>query len=304
MNESLDEVRLEFGEQGLGVLALSLALVMFGVALHLRPEDFRRVFTQPKAALVGLGSQFLLLPALTVVLVWVWRPQPSLSLGMLLVACCPGGTMSNFLTLLARGNAALSVSLTAVGSALALFLTPANFAFWQARLPVASPLVASIGMDPWQLVGSLLVMLLLPLVLGMVAGSRFPDAVARLRKPFNRLSMLIFFGFLVYAIQANASLFWRWAGALFLLVLVHNALAYGMGYVVGRAFRLPTADVRAISIETGIQNAGLALVLVFAHFDGLGGMALVAGWWGIWHLISGFALAQAFSRRSASGAGP
>ncbi len=300
MEKTLDQVRLQFGEHGLGVLTLSLALVMFGVALHLTPADFRRVWAQPKAALVGLSAQFLLLPALTVALVWLWRPQPSLSMGMLLVACCPGGNMSNFLTLLARGNTALSVSLTAAGSVLAMLLTPANFALWQRLLPGASPLLQSIGMNPWQLMESLFLMLILPLGLGMLAAGRFPDATARLRQPFNRLSLLIFFAFLVFAVQSNAGLFWRWAGVLFLLVLAHNALAYLGGYALARAFRLPAADIRAIALETGIQNAGLALVLVFAHFDGLGGMALVAGWWGIWHIVSGFALASWFSRRFAA----
>lgn len=296
MEESLDQVRLQFCENGLGLLTLSLALVMFGVALHLSPADFRRVWAQPKAAFVGLSAQFLLLPALTVALAWIWQPQPSLALGMLLVACCPGGNMSNFLTLMARGNTALSVSLTAAGSVLALFLTPVNFALWQRVLPGTSALLEDIGMNAGQLVGSLFVMLLVPLGLGLLVAGRFPDASARLRKPFNRLSLLIFFAFLVFAIQSNAGLFWRWAGVLFLLVLVHNALAYLSGFLLSKAFGLPSADVRAISIETGIQNAGLALVLIFAHFDGLGGMALVAGWWGIWHIISGFALARWLSR--------
>ena len=296
MEDSLDSIRLNFGEGGLGVLTISLALIMFGVALHLRPADFFRILQQPKSVLTGLFAQFVALPAITVLLIRILHPAPSLGLGMLLVSCCPGGNMSNFLSLMARGHVALSVSLTAVSSALALILTPLNFQLWQPWVPGSSLIFQQIHLNPWSIMASIAMMLVLPLMAGMLLNAHFAEWAIRLRKPMNRLSLLIFFVFVVAAFATNASVFIRWAGLVFLLVLVHNALAFFTGYGIARIMQLDERDIRTISIETGIQNSGLALVLIFAHFDGLGGMALIAGWWGIWHIAAGMLISWRFGR--------
>lgn len=298
--KALDTLELQFSEGSLHVLTACLALIMFGVALHLRPADFRRIAQQPRGAIAGLVSQFLVLPALTVLLINLWQPEPSLALGMLLVACCPGGTMSNFLSLMARANVALSVGLTAISSILALVLTPLNFLFWRQGIRGASSLYRPIEIDGWNMALSVGLMLVIPLFLGMLVQGRAPDLAARLRKPLNRLSLLIFFGFLLAAFLSNTRIFLDWFRVVFLLVAVHNGLAFAGGYATAWLARLPEPDRRTLTIETGIQNSGLALVLVFAHFEGRGGMALVAGWWGIWHLVSGMALARYFGRKAAN----
>lgn len=296
---ALDAVRLEFGSGSMGVLTLSLALVMFGVALNLRLDDFRRIAENPKAVLAGLLSQFLLLPALTVLLIHAWQPAPSLALGTLLVACCPGGNLSNFMSLLARGNVALSVSLTAVSSSAALLMTPLNFMLWGRALPGESlALLHDIDVVPAQLMPSLLLMLALPLVVGMAFAAWRPNWAARIEGPMRKLSILVFMGFVVAALLANGPLFRDWLPVVFLLVLVHNAMALMAGYGVAQGFGLGQPERRSLAIETGIQNSGLGLVLVLSHFEGLGGMALVTAWWGVWHIASGLGLAFWWGRRS------
>jgi BASS family bile acid:Na+ symporter len=313
MAAGLDEAAIFLGQEGLGALTASLALVTFGVALHLRPADFMRVWEQPRGMLTGLFSQFVLLPALTVLLVQLWRPPESVGLGMLLVACCPGGNISNYLSLLARANTALSISLTATGSLLALLLTPLNLTLWTRALPASSlpsvagsggghteataaQLAAAVQLDAWQMMLSLGLMLVLPLVAGMLLNGRAPDLAARLRRPLSRLSLLIFAAMVVLAVLSNTGIFFQYATRILGLVVVHNLLAFGAGWTLARLLRLRQADARTIAMETGIQNAAVALVLVYAHFQGLGGMVLVAAFWGVWHLVAGLALARWMGR--------
>jgi bile acid:Na+ symporter, BASS family len=314
---SLDEAAIFLGQEGLGALTASLALVTFGVALHLRPANFLQVWEQPRAVLTGLGSQFVLLPALTVLLVHLWRPPESVGLGMLLVACCPGGNISNYLSLLARANAALSISMTATGSLLALVLTPLNMQLWTRALPRASQqlpealiqsgqdgaaagLAVQVQLDPWQMMLSLGLMLVLPLVAGMLLNGRAPDTAARLRRPLSRLSLVIFAAMVLIAVFSNTDIFFQYASRILGLVVVHNVLAFGAGWALARLLGLGSADTRAIALETGIQNAAVALVLVYAHFQGLGGMVLVAAFWGVWHLVAGLALARWLGRSRSS----
>ncbi len=283
----------------MGMLTLSLALVMFGVALNLRKEDFLRIAREPRLVATGLFSQFLALPALTVLLIHAWRPAPSLALGALLVACCPGGNLSNFMSLLARGNVALSVSLTAASSLLALVLTPLNFMLWGRALPGESArLLAAIDVHPLQLLPSLLLMLALPLVAGMAFAAWRPQWAARIEAPMRKGSILVFLGFVAAALLANGGLFRAWLPVVFLLVLVHNALALMTGYGVAQLGGLGPRERRSLAIETGIQNSGLGLVLVLGHFEALGGMALVAAWWGVWHILSGLGLALWWGRHA------
>ncbi|GAB4417527.1 MAG: bile acid:sodium symporter family protein [Bacteroidia bacterium] len=294
-----DSVVLNFSENSLQLLDITLAVIMFGVALSLHVSDFRRVVQAPRAPLAGLLSQLVLLPALTLGLVWLLRPCPSMALGMLLVAACPGGNVSNFISLMARGNVALSVSLTAITTLGAIVMTPINFAFWSSLYPSAAELLSRIRLDPWGVFEKVLLILALPLLLGMWVRHRFPALADRIEKPMQRISMVIFLGYVVAALTSNYDFFLRYVQYVFLIVLLHNALAFGGGYVWGRLWRLPEADSRTLAIETGIQNSGLALVVIFDKtlFNGLGGMAMIAALWGIWHILAGMSLAYFWSRR-------
>ncbi|MEW9921811.1 bile acid:sodium symporter family protein [Marimonas sp. MJW-29] len=302
----IDAVILNFSPASLQVLNLVLSVVMFSIALELKPEDFKRLLKTPKALMTGLFSQFILLPLLTFLLVLATRPQPSIALGLILVAACPGGNISNFITHRARGNAALSVSLTAFSTVAAILLTPANIAFWGNLYPPTREILQRTAIDPLSVAITVGLLLVLPLCLGMMLNARRPDLAGRLRTPMQYLSMGIFIAFVVLALAANWSLFLQYAHVVAALVLMHNALALGGGYAVASLARLPTVDRRAITIETGIQNSGLGLILIFGFFNGLGGMAVVAAFWGMWHIISGIGLASVMARRPlpALGSGP
>ena len=294
---SIDQAMLHFDEAGFMALNAILGLIMFGVALDLRREDFVRAIRTPRAPAVGLFAQFVLLPAGSFLLTRALALPPSVAMGMILVAACPGGNVSNFITHLAGGNTAVSVSMTAISTVAATVLTPVNIALWGSMSPETAGVLRSVNVDPVGMLLSVFLVLALPLVLGMVVASRAPRVAARLRRPMRILSLGFFAVFLVLAFQKNIEYFTAFIGLVFLPVLLQNALAFGLGYGLGRAAGLDRRDVRAVSVEVGIQNSGLGLVLVFTYFGGLGGMAIVTAWWGIWHIIAGLTLAFFWARR-------
>ncbi|WP_069300081.1 bile acid:sodium symporter family protein [Neptunicoccus sediminis] len=297
--QDIDAIMLNFSPASLMALNAILAVVMFSIALDLRLDDFRRVLVAPKALFVGLVSQFLLLPALTFLLVLVATPRPSIALGLILVAACPGGNISNFITHRAGGNAALSVSMTAFATVGAVLLTPLNIAFWGGLYAPTRAVLQATAIDPVQVAITVTLMLLLPLALGIALNARKPALAGRLRRPMQLASMGIFVAFIVLALAANWGFFLQYAWLVAGLVVLHNALALGGGFTLASLARLSPFDRRAITIETGIQNSGLGLVLIFGFFGGLGGMAVVAAFWGIWHAISGIALASLLNRTEA-----
>jgi len=295
----IDAVRLNFSPESLILLNAILAVVMFSIALDLKPADFRDLMRAPKALLTGMFSQFLVLPALTYLMLLVTSPRPSIALGLILVAACPGGNISNFITHRAGGNAALSVSMTGIATLAAILFTPLNVAFWGNLYAPTRALLRETTLDPVSIAITVFFMLVLPLILGIVLNLKRPALTARIRKPMQWLSMAIFIGFIVLALAANWSFFLGYVAAVAGLVVLHNGLALSGGYLTATAMGLSDYDRRAITIETGIQNSGLGLVLIFAFFGGLGGMAVAAAFWGIWHAISGLALASVWSRGEA-----
>ncbi len=296
--QGLDQIQLTFSSGSLWALHAVMATLMFGIALELSPKDFAKVAREPKAAVVGLTSQFIILPAATFLLIQVLRPPPSVALGMILVAACPGGNVSNLIVFMSGGNAALSVGMTAVSSTAATLLTPLNFAFWASRDAGASKLLAEVAISPWSILLPLILLLGLPMLLGMWTGARFPSLAARVRKPLRNFCGIVFFVFVLFSFYKNIGVL----GAEFLpvlfIVVVHNATALGLGYGAAKIMQLSPRDCRTISIEVGIQNSGLALGLIFAVFHGLGGMAIIAVLWGLWHIVAGSVLAAFWSRRS------
>ena len=296
MGDEIDAVVLNFSPTSLNVLNLVLAIVMFSIALELTPRDFKRLLQAPKALMTGIFSQFILLPALTFCLVVVTNPHPSIALGLILVSACPGGNISNFITHRAGGNSALSVSLTAFSTVAAILMTPANIAFWGSLYGPTRAILQETAIDPASVAITVGLMLVLPLCLGMALNMKRPDITARLRTPLQYLSMGIFIAFVVIALAANWELFLQYATAVAALVFIHNALALAGGYATASIVGLSAFDRRSITIETGIQNSGLGLILIFGFFNGLGGMAVVAAFWGMWHILSGIFLAGLMSR--------
>lgn len=287
----IDQIRILFNKEALWMLNLALGLVMFGIALDIRFEDFRRLLRSPKPLLIGIGSQFLMLPALTFALVSFFEPLPSFALGMILVACCPGGNVSNFMTHLASGNTALSISLTAFATLFAVLLTPMNLQFWGGLYEPAAAILQTVQIDIWEMVQLVALLLGIPLLAGMAVRYRFPQSAAYWAKRFKYGSLLFFICLVILALYDNRAAFWDYVGLVFTIVLVHNTMALGAGNLLARIFRLEGPAIKTITLETGIQNSGLGLLLIFTFFDGMGGMALIAAFWGIWHLVSGMLLA-------------
>ena len=293
----IDQVQLQFNQESLVLLNVLIGLIMFGVALEIRTSDFKRVLKEPKGPVIGLVAQFLMLPAFTFLLISVFDPAPSMALGMILVAACPGGNFSNFLSHHAKANAAMSVSMTAISTLAAIVMTPLNLAFWGSRNAGTAAILTEVSIDPGDIFVTILLILGLPLALGMFMAKTRPAKAQRLHRPMRIFSLSAFGLFIVGALAANWQHFLAHIGAVAGLVLVHNAVALALGYWSGRGLRSSKYDSRAISIEVGIQNSALALILIFTFFDGLGGAAIIAAWWGVWHLISGLTVATFWRRR-------
>lgn len=298
MAPGLDDVVLNLDRGARSGLSIILALMMFSVGLGLRLDDFRRVFRRPGIILFGTALQVIALPALTFLLTFAIAPTASIALGMMVVAACPGGNASNVLTQAARGDAALSVSLTALSSALAVLTTPFNIVFWAGLQPRTSSLLSTIGLDRGAFLSETAMTLGLPLVTGLLLAERATAIAARIRKPLHTFSLLALGGFIVGALITNGSPLAAAGWLIFPVLVIQDAMALALGYGAARCAGLPDGAQRAFTFETGIRNAGLGLVILLGHFKGLGGAALITAGWGVWHLISGGLLAAYWSQRA------
>ncbi len=295
---TIDTIQINFSAESLWVLNVVLAFVMFGVALEISVSDFRRLLKSPKPVLVGIFSQFLALPAVTYLLVEVIEPTPSIALGMFLVAACPGGNISNFISHLAKGNTALSVSLTAFATLFAVIMTPFNLQLWGSLYDPTAVLLKTISISTQEMVQLVALLLVVPLVLGMLVNHLQPKLALQLGK-ILKIASLVFFVVLVFiALYNNRVIFIDYIFYVFWIVLLHNLIAFFTGFSLGKLCRLSDENIRSITIETGIQNSGLGLLLIFTFFNGLGGMALLAAFWGIWHLVSGLVLAIYWNKKT------
>jgi BASS family bile acid:Na+ symporter len=263
---------------------------MYGIALDIEVKQFKELLRTPKLVLAGLLSQFVLLPALTFIFVLWIKPIPSVALGLFLVAACPGGNVSNFMSHLAKANTALSITLTAFATLLSVIMTPLNFQWYASLYEPTEVLLRSISVDPADLFKVVGLLLALPLTLGLYTRHRFKAIAIRLEKILKPLSLLIFIVLVAIALASNWEMFRKFAAQFADLVIAHNTLAILLGFTTALVFRLDRYSRRSIAIETGIQNSGLGLLLIFTFFDGLGGMAVIAALWGVWHLISGLFL--------------
>jgi len=315
--EALDSLHLNFSKEGLFTLNLTLAFIMFGVALEIKPDNFKKILQNPKATIVGFVSQFFFLPAITFIVILLFSNMitPTIALGMILVASCPGGNISNFISSLAKGNIALSVSLTAIATISAIILTPLNFAIWGKLYILAynvkeTHLLQPITIDPVEMFKTVFILLGIPLILGMLVNHKFPVFTSKIVKPLKNLSILLFMAIVIIMFSKNYDYFIAHIFYIFLIVLVHNFIALSTGFSSASIFGLSSYDRRSITIETGIQNSGLALVLLFnpnifpetITIGGqvrdleIGGMAFIAAWWGIWHILAGLSVAGIWSR--------
>ena len=287
----VDTLQLHFNPDKMLVLNAAMAFLMFSVALDIRLEDFRMVVQFPKSIGVGILAQYLIFPLLTLAIIAIFNPPASVGLGMVLVSMCPSGNMTNFLSHFAKANVALSVTLNAIIILSASFLTPAGFLFWSAFVPDSEAVRQTFEISFSQMVIIIIELIVAPLLIGMWLNEKKPEFVAKIRPWAQRISLLLFFSILVLALLGNRDNIVNFLGFVFVLVAVHNGVALAHGYALGRLFRLPELDCRTLAFETGIHNTALGLLLIFKFFGGLGGMALIAAWYGIWDLITGMSLA-------------
>ena len=308
--EGLSDLTINFGEGGMMIVNIILAFVMFGVALGIKTSTFKEVFKKPKSVIVGVLMQWVGLPLVTFLVAlalnqWI---TPMIALGMILVACCPGGNISNFISSLSKGNVELSVSMTAITTALAPIVTPFNFWFWgnlYAHIVSVKQNIPELSIPFLPMLYQILLLLGVPIVLGLLFARRHPNATKKITKPAQALSILLFVGMVVVSFSQNWQIFIDNIIYVFFIVLLHNACALATGYFGGKLAKLPVRDCRSLTVEIGIQNSGLGLVLLFnpvifppeVWHQHYGGMLLITAWWGIWHIVSGLTVAYLFRRK-------
>lgn len=286
----MDEVVLNFNQSSVWMLNLVLAIIMFGIALNIDLNNFKTVLKNPKSLIIGLLSQFLVLPILTFILILIFKPQPSLALGMLMVASCPGGNISNFFSSYSLANVELSVTMTTISSIAAIVMTPFNFAFYGGLYTPTAGILQQIELNILDIAFTIGVIIIVPIVLAKIAEHHYPKLTEKYFKIFQYFSICLFAFIVIGALVNNGKYFMEYVSQVFLLVLMHNGVAFLSAFILATIFFVTVKDRKSITIETGIQNSGLGLLLIFSFFNGLGGMAVIAAWWGIWHIISGFAL--------------
>jgi len=305
----LDPVKINFNAAGMHIINIVLSFIMFGVALGIKPQQFKLMFKNPKPTLIGLTSQLFALPLITFILVVLLNDfiTPTIAMGMILVAACPGGNISNFMSSLSKANIELSVGLTASTTLLAIITTPANFAIWGGLYvryinKHAADTLQMLEIDKWQMFETVFILLGIPLILGIIFAKVLPKITEIIKKPIQQLSIVFFLAMIVLAFSNNFDLFLKYIWFVFFIVLVHNGLALLTGYGVASIFKLRDADRRTVTIETGIQNSGLGLVLlfnpkIFPPDLQIGGMLFITAWWGIWHIVSGLGISAYWSRK-------
>ena len=301
----IDGIDVTLNAGGMNTINIVLAFVMYGVALGIKPGMFVEVFKKPKSVLVGACSQIILLPLFTFLLALALGSSISwtMAMGMILVASCPGGNISNFISSLSKANIELSVSLTAISTALAILTTPFNFWFYGNLYMDLSNIageVLQLAIPLWDVFKTIFILLGIPLTLGILTAHYLPKIAEKLKKPMQIFSILFFIAMIVLSFMGNIDAFLKCIKYIFLIVLIHNLLALLLGYGTSSAFRLNARDRRTITIETGIQNSGLGLVLllgtsIFADFPPHGGTLVITAWWGIWHIVSGLVAALLFN---------
>jgi BASS family bile acid:Na+ symporter len=223
-------------------------------------------------------------------------------MAMILVAACPGGSLSNVITHFGRGNTALSVSVSAVASVIALFATPFNFAWMVANNPATAGWLKKLDIDPSGIWVSLLLLLAVPMALGLLFSHRLPALTARIQKPLANFSLVALLAFIVLGLIKERQLLTLGLLPTLGIVVLHNASGLLFGYLTSRAMGVSVRDRRAVMIEGGMQNSGLALGIIAVQFNSDLGMVIIASLWGIWHIVSGLACALYWRRQDARSA--
>ncbi len=265
-----------------------LGIVMFGMGLTIKPDDFRVVFTNPRSVLIGTVAQFAIMPFMAWVLIKVFALPPALAIGVILVGTCPGGTSSNVITYLSRGDVALSVGVTSVSTVLAPFMTPLLTLLYAGE---------SVDVKVFPMFLSIIQVVIVPIVLGFIINHYLPHAAERAKDSLPLVSTIAIAAIVVAVVSANASRIMT-SGLLILgVVILHNVSGYLLGYGAARLMHLDARQRRAISIEVGMQNSGLATSLATVHFAQYPLATVPGAVFSVWHNVSGALLAGFFIRQ-------
>lgn len=309
---NLDALTINLGAGEMFLVNIILAIVMFGVALGIKTQMFKDVFKNPKSVILGVLLQWIALPAITCLLAIILNPfiTPMVAIGMILVAACPGGNISNFMSSFSKGNIELSVSMTAITTVFAPIVTPLNFWFWgtlYSRFASVRNDIPTLEIPFMDMLYQILIILGIPIILGMLFSHYWPKAAEKIMKPLQWLSILLFLGMVAVSLKQvlaalDPSVYFSILCVL-LFVVIHNATALSTGYFGAKLLRVPVIDRRSLTIEVGIQNSGLGLTLLFNPaifapevWSHNGGMVLITALWGVWHIVSGLIVASSFRR--------
>ena len=310
LSSDIDRLQLDISDGVQWGVKAIVAIFLFAIALDSEVAGFKRIARRPWVLLVGLVAQYVVMPGLTVLLTRALDVRGSVAIGMILVVCCPAGNLSNILTHRARGDVALSVSLTTVSTFAAVVVTPVALAFWCGLNPAADALLRDVDIDPWDVVGEAVFLIGLPFLLGLLVAWRWPRISARARRYVEPAVLGLLLLLVVGAMAGQLGTFLEYVGVVAVAVVLQNALSLLVGYGTGRATRLPGPGLRAMTLELGLRNTGLALVLALGFFPDLGGVAFVCAMWGLWDVVTGLTLSTWWRRRpvavtpAASGASP
>ncbi len=299
MNSVVDTIHIHFSANNLYALNACLALLMFSIALEIKFDNFKTIVQQPKAVFVGMISQLIISPLFTLFLIFIFQPAPSVALGMVAISACPGGNNSIFCTHLANGNTALSITTTTISVLASTFSLPFYLFLGTLLTSINKNMPGVIQLNYGDVFSIVFGLIVLPLCIGMFVGSLKSALIQKLVKPFKIISQLLFFSLIIGGVVSNFENLKNYLQYVFIIVAILNATMLSTGYFFAKLNKLPEADARALAFETGIHNVTIALIIIFNFFNGLGGMALIAAWYGIWDLLTGFIIATIWQKNRA-----
>ncbi|KAB2494421.1 bile acid:sodium symporter family protein [Priestia endophytica] len=267
-------------------ISILLGIIMFGMGLTLSLNDFKAVFKQPKSVLIGVVGQYTIMPGLAYGLAVLFQLPPEVAIGVILVGCCPGGTASNVMTYLAKGNTALSVAVTSIATLIAPFMTPVLIMLFASQwLEVSAS----------SLLVSILKIVLLPIILGIIVKLLFKNGVEKSIKVLPLISVIGIVAVAAGVVAVNAESIADAAIKMIFIVMLHNLFGLFFGWLLARLFRLDEGSQKALSIEVGMQNSGLGAALALAHFSPIA--AVPSAIFSVWHNISGPLLATYWGKK-------
>ncbi len=263
-----------------------LMIIMFGMGLTLKLDDFKLIFTRPKDVIIGCIAQFTIMPAIAFILCKVFNLDPALTVGVILVGTCPGGTSSNVITYLSRGDVALSVSMTSINTILAPILTPTITYLLLSK---------TINVDIISMFISIVIVIIIPICLGFIINKFFGNFTKKAIKSLPFISVIGICMIVASVVSHNSSKILTTSFVVFIVVILHNVLGYILGFLLGIALKLNPAKTKALSIEIGMQNSGLATSLANTSFSALATATVPGAIFSIWHNISGAILSNIYA---------